>query len=153
MQNFTLAQWALAAGLAVALVSLLVGARFKQSKSRSNERVPMQGPASLKFSCSRCSVNTFHTRRTINAWQKGSRSFFCNNCHKNWREAQVPSNTPQSLVGRSATSRIAGQNPVWASHTRARQKTQSSAKAGCFSILIFMVAIPALAIVAVLAYA
>jgi hypothetical protein len=153
MQNFTSTQLALAAVLAVVIVVLLFRPRSKRSRGSGSERVPSRGPATLNFFCARCSVQTLHTRRTISAWEKGSRRFFCNNCHKNWREAQPPSNTPQSSVSRSGSMGAEGRSPVSASRPTSRPQIQSPAKSGCLGVLVLMVAVPALAIVAVLTYA
>lgn len=52
-------------------------------KSRS-----FRGPSAMQFTCARCSAQVTHTKRTVAAWEKGSRRIFCDACHKKWRSAQ-----------------------------------------------------------------
>lgn len=44
------------------------------------------------YACSGCGVEQKHNKRTLNAWQRGSRSFFCKKCHSEWRESQAGGN-------------------------------------------------------------
>jgi len=40
------------------------------------------------FACSGCGIQKKHTQRTVAAWKRGSRSFFCRECHGKWRDKQ-----------------------------------------------------------------
>ena len=147
MHSLTSTQLALAAALAVVVVALIFTSRSKHSRSGGPERSTSRGPASLNFSCARCSTQTAHTRRTVNAWEKGSRQFFCNNCHKKWREAQPPSNARESFASRPGSARMERQTPASTSRPSSRQQSHSPAKSGCLGVLILMVAVPAVAAV------
>ena len=38
------------------------------------------------FRCARCRREVPHDNRTIEAWRSGKHKFFCQECHKKWRE-------------------------------------------------------------------
>lgn len=78
--------------IVLAVVVALRAARLFGSKKRRFQKSEFAGPQSVRFTCAKCSNQFNHTRRTIAAWEKGSRRIFCNGCHKKWidsRPAQV----------------------------------------------------------------
>jgi hypothetical protein len=78
-------------------------------------------PKEQSFRCSRCSTASLHSARTIEAWRRGKTKFFCNSCHGEWLR-----NRPRDS------------SPV------------RNARAGCLSVVVLVVAIPAMAVVAFL---
>ncbi len=38
------------------------------------------------YTCSDCGTAMPHNKRTIAAWEKGVRNFYCRSCHGKWRE-------------------------------------------------------------------
>jgi hypothetical protein len=78
------------AAMAVGAV-VVVGLMFKRLRStrtRNVGRPVADGPANLRFTCAGCSQQFTHSRRTLSAWRKGTRQFFCNACHTRRRGAQ-----------------------------------------------------------------
>jgi transposase-like protein len=61
-------------------------------------------PKEKYFTCARCSANSVHTNRTIEAWRNGKTKFFCNACHAKWLQSQPTSATS----GRSSGSGCLG---------------------------------------------
>jgi hypothetical protein len=49
---------------------------------------PRKKPKEKYFQCARCSANSVHTNRTIEAWRSGKTKFFCNACHAKWLQSQ-----------------------------------------------------------------
>lgn len=43
------------------------------------------------FACSGCGKAQQHSHRTITAWKNGARSFYCKQCHGQWRDQQANS--------------------------------------------------------------
>lgn len=76
-------------GLIVLAVVVAMGAaRLSASKKRQFRKSDFSGPQSVRFTCAKCSNQFNHTRRTIAAWEKGSRRIFCNGCHKKWIDSR-----------------------------------------------------------------
>ena len=80
-------------GIAAALLVLLIVVvpRKRDGRTPSHRTTVPRGPANLRFICKGCSGQFTHSTRTIGAYEKGARSFFCNPCHLKWRETN-PSN-------------------------------------------------------------
>jgi|GEM_PF-628959 len=77
-------------GLAIAaLVAVLFFRLARRAKQTKVPRLIARGPVNVIYICAICSVQVTHTRRTLAAWDKGSRKFFCDTCHEKWREAQT----------------------------------------------------------------
>lgn len=146
---------ALAAALVV--VVLLLFLRTSAARNRSSQRPVSRGPANLRFVCAGCEGQFNHTRRTLGAWEKGTRRFYCNACHAKWRGSHpvqpVQSNTTQSAgvgVGSSRREERAPAGGSFFSSRRDLQSARSGSGSGCLGAAIILVALPvALAFVVV----
>ena len=47
-------------------------------------------PKDKTFRCARCKSIAPHSQRTINAWRKSKKKFFCDACHVKWLETLPP---------------------------------------------------------------
>lgn len=135
----------LALSLAGAVLFVMVAAfAFRTWRSRSSKsgRGTSRGPSNLHFVCAGCQGQFTHTKRTVAAWERGTRRFFCNSCHKSWREAQPP----QGQQG----SRSLGAAPVSA-HTGTGRGGRSAglapARSGCLSVIVVVLVLPVAAYV------
>ncbi|MBC7994252.1 MAG: hypothetical protein H7Z15_13570 [Rhizobacter sp.] len=120
--------------VAIAAVAFLAGFLIWRARTKRTRSVGLRleaGPANLRFTCAGCSGKFTHSRRTISAWEKGGRSFFCNACHTKWQSTHAPS-------GHGRGARIITGEP--------------SAKRGCLGMFAVLLAIPALLALAVLQY-
>jgi hypothetical protein len=72
---------------AVVVIGLVFN-RLRSTRTRNVGRPVDGGPANLRFTCAGCSQQFTHSRRTLSAWRKGTRQFFCNACHTRRRGAQ-----------------------------------------------------------------
>jgi hypothetical protein len=120
---------------AIAAVAFLAGILIWRGRAKRTRSVGLRvegGPANLRFTCAGCSGKFTHSRRTISAWEKGGRSFFCNACHTKWQSTHAPSGH-----GRKARI-ITGDRP---------------AKPGCLGMFVLLLAIPVVLALAVLQYA
>ena len=146
--NVTAEIVAAAVGLLVALVAVVAWRKSAVRSSSTSGRV-FRGPSEMHFTCARCSAQVTHTKRTIAAWEKGSRRIFCDACHKKWRNAQPPREAPngagggvasragavttaRALSSEASTSRT--QYPAYASETKAPR--------GCLGVALIMVLVP-----------
>ncbi|MHB9145806.1 MAG: hypothetical protein ACYC5Y_10790 [Symbiobacteriia bacterium] len=75
--------------LAVVILVIIVGviAYFVSHNSTASQP---QGPVAGKdtYICSACGKEFVHDNRTVNAWAKGARSFYCRTHHAEWRARQ-----------------------------------------------------------------
>ena len=144
--------WQLIAGLGAVVVTIVVVSFFLRAKTQKTAIAPRQmsrGPANLRFSCAGCSAQFNHTKRTIAAWEKGTRRFFCNACHTKWRDSRpsqpaqqnkdAPSDTQASTAGRAATSTRAGSAP--SRHFSSQPKGAGSGS-GCLGAMALLIAVP-----------
>ncbi len=70
--------------IGVAAVAFLIGMWYlhrRAKRTRSVGRRVEGGPSNLRFTCAGCSVKFTHSRRTLSAWQQGTRKFYCKACH------------------------------------------------------------------------
>ncbi len=131
-----------AAGIA-ALVALAIGFvvwRRYAGRSPRARASSFRGPTSMYFTCAGCSRQFPHTKRTVAAWEKGSRRVFCNSCHKKWRNAQPPK-------GQSS-------DPVWGAVQRNEEvplalprstrthAPATSGRGGCLSVAVLLLLVP-----------
>lgn len=136
-------------GALVALVALVAWRKSAGRSSAATGRV-FRGPSEMYFTCARCSAQVAHTKRTIAAWEKGSRRIFCDACHKKWRNAQPPqeaSYRPSAGVA-SGAGEVANPPRALSSEARA-SRTQIPAYApeskgprGCLGVALVMVLVP-----------
>jgi hypothetical protein len=147
-----------AGGLAAA--ALLIGLLFLRARARRTRNVgrPVsRGPANLRFTCAGCSHQFTHSRRTLGAWGKGTRQFYCNACHTKWRGAQAAqatrgnapavSSTPRTTRRTSRTAAVGQTSPASSLSKRSR------AGSGCLGVAALLIGVPAAVVVAVLQYA
>lgn len=69
--------------IALVIIAVIVYAFFKGHASKASKPSPGE-----PYACSGCGVQVKHNRRTVSAWEKGARSFYCKACHGKWREEQ-----------------------------------------------------------------
>jgi len=147
---------ALTVGL-VGFVVLIVFAAILILRSHGRKRYPSsritRGPDNLHFVCAGCGGQFTHTKRTVAAWEKGSRRFFCNSCHKSWRQAQ-PANPAQPAgpaqpahpVRAEPAARPAGVFSQESSRSRGVSNTArhvgSGRRSGCLTVLVVLVVLP-----------
>ncbi|MEO8154412.1 MAG: hypothetical protein ABI605_15185 [Rhizobacter sp.] len=84
--------------MAVAAIAFLAGVlyfRLHPRRTRSVGRVVSRQPANLRFTCKGCSQEFTHSRQTLNAWQKGTRQFFCKACHTKRLHERPPDRSAQ----------------------------------------------------------
>lgn len=79
--------WFAAAVAAAAFVAGVLFLRARARRTRSVGRKIADEPTNLRFSCAGCSGKFTHSRRTLSAWNKGKRKFFCKACHTKLRGA------------------------------------------------------------------
>ena len=69
---------------AIAAVAFLAGVLVLRGRAKRTRSVGLRvagGPANLRFTCKGCSGQFTHSRRTLHAWHKGARQFYCKACH------------------------------------------------------------------------
>jgi len=137
-----------AVGVLLALVALVAWRKSAGRSSAAKGRV-FRGPSEMYFTCARCSAQVAHTKRTIAAWEKGSRRIFCDACHKKWRTAQPPQEAPYGASAGVASRASAGTTSRGLSNEARASRTQSPAYAseskgprGCLGVALIMVLVP-----------
>ena len=130
----------LALSLAGAVLLVLIAAfgfRTWRSRSGTSARNTARGPSNLHFVCAGCKGQFTHTKRTVAAWERGTRRFFCNSCHRSWREAQPPQDQQgsQSFGGVPASA-----NARTGRH--GRDAGLAPARSGCFSVIVVVLVLP-----------
>lgn len=130
---------------AVLVVGFFVAMRKRSDRTGHKTSTRSSGPNSLHYVCTGCSVQFTHSRRTIGAWEKGTRRFFCSNCHSKWRDKQTPkevhSNAPRSQHKELSSSRSSGtSSPLPAPQTFRRNL--APARSGCLTVVLVLIAIP-----------
>lgn len=129
----------------VVVLFVLLGRRRKVGGAPTTRSRTFRGPPDMNFTCAGCSVQVTHTKRTVAAWEKGSRRIFCDACHKKWRNAQPPQEAPtrasstatprRALPSAGTTSRARA--PAYASESKA-----SKAPGGCLGVVLVMLLVP-----------
>ena len=132
----------LAAAVA-ALVAVAVGfAIWRRSSGRSSAaKTPsFRGPTSMHFTCAGCSGQFPHTKRTVAAWEKGSRRVFCDACHKSWRNARPPkvrsSSPAENAVHRPAAGTFTPTRPA------AAHSSNNTGRSGCLGVVLLLLLVP-----------
>ena len=141
----------LIAGIAAAFLVLfiVVALRKRNARTSSYRTTVARGPANLRFICKGCSGQFTHSKRTIGAYEKGARSFFCNPCHLKWRETnpqRPPSPQTNSKVEPSTKNANSGRPfGVQSGHgsfdTNIGQRAFKSGS-GCLGATLLIVAVP-----------
>ena len=132
--------WALAI---VALILGLVVWLRRTGGSSATKSTAFRGPTNMYFTCAGRSGQFNHTKRTVAAWERGSRRVFCDACHKKWRNAQPPqiptagarAATPHGNTGRNEPGPASG--PAYSASAKA--------PSGCLGIALLMLLLPVVA--------
>ena len=128
---------------AVVFVLLLVAWRFRSGRRGGAERPVARGPSNMLFVCARCSGQFTHTKRTVAAWEKGSRKVFCDACHRKWRNAQPqlqPQHSNQPASPNAAREYTAPREASRTSFPSYRPRFES--RSGCLGIIVFVMVVP-----------
>lgn len=145
-------------GALIIIIFLIVIVSASSTQTRKASRPTPRGPASMQFACAGCSQQFTHTKRTVAAWEKGTRHFFCNACHQKWRgsrppqESQAsglagsPSQVPQSSPASPARASAAA-GALAKSSVRPRYSSAES-RSGCLGIAVLIIVLPAIFFVA-----
>jgi hypothetical protein len=143
----------------VAAVFLVVGLWFLRSRSRRTRNVgrPVSiGPANLRYTCAGCSQQFTHSRRTLGAWKKGTRQFYCSACHTRWRGSH-PTKPTQGNQGSSAQGgndrRSLPPSTDSSKSSGVSQSNRAGSGSGCLGVIALLIAVPAGIVFAVLQYA
>lgn len=141
-------------GIAFGVLLLLGMALLRMSKPQQRTRPKPRGPANIRYVCAKCAGEFTHSNRTISAWEKGSRRFFCNPCHKTWRLANPAQETTPTQSPKQEPSG-AGPAPSPSAHRQAMQGTRTQTPArvgpsssgkppiGCLGVALLLVLVPA----------
>jgi hypothetical protein len=95
----------------------------------------------MYFTCAGCSGQFAHTKRTVAAWEKGSRRVFCDACHKKWRNAQPPQ-TSSVRANASAPSRSSVERGKPGRVPGLAYSPEAKAPGGCLGVVLLMLLIP-----------
>ncbi len=146
-------------GAFVAIIPLVVFAKNKSKRTTARPRPLSSGPSNVRFECAGCSQQFTHTKRTVAAWEKGTRRFFCNTCHKKWRDSHPPQ---ESQAVRPAYSHDQTLQPPVVSSSRnstctggfAQPNTRTSnvpreSRSGCLGVAVLFVVLPVILFVAI----
>jgi hypothetical protein len=148
-------------GALIGIIFLIAVVRARTKQTRKTTRPTSRGPASLQFTCAGCSQQFTHTKRTVAAWEKGTRRFFCNACHQKWRGSrppqeaqvsapvgspgQVPQSVPVSPARKSATAGAFAKSSVQSRYSPAESRS------GCLGVAVLFIVLPVIFLVATLA--
>ncbi len=84
-------------GVLALMLLLLLFLRARRRKLSGAGTGRPSGPANSRFICASCARQFPHSKRTLKAWDKGSRRFFCALCHAAWsEESQALDEEPES---------------------------------------------------------
>ena len=140
-------------GIAIAIALVLLVFRARATRRTRFERPVSRGPADLRFTCAGCSEQFTHTRRTLGAWEKGTRRFYCNACHKKWRGSQPipPSQSNKPASAPRSREYIASRNSAQPSVSQRTVRSRSGS--GCLGIAVLLIAVPVAVVLAIVQYA
>jgi hypothetical protein len=147
-------------GTILAIVVVLLVVRARAAQNRISKRIVSRGPQKLRFICAGCEGQFNHTKRTIGAWEKGIRRFYCNACHTKWRGSHpaqpVQSNVtdaPGAFAGSSRRKEPASSGGSFSTSRTKLQPARSGSGGGCLSATVLLVAVPAALVFVVAKYA
>jgi hypothetical protein len=123
----------------VALVGLLLR-RGRGRRTRTVGRPVSGGPSNLRYTCAGCSQQFTHSRRTLGAWKKGTRQFYCNACHTKWRSAR-----PAPPGSRMPQPDGRGRGGPSGAH--------AGSGSGCLGVTLLLVVVPLVIVAVVTRYA
>jgi DNA-directed RNA polymerase subunit RPC12/RpoP len=153
-------QLLVALGLAFVVLVALVLLRARVARNRKSERAMSRGPANLRYVCAGCSEQFTHTRRTLGAWEKGTRRLFCNACHTKWRGSHPLQQGQGSAAAGPSAQPTAGRraeppSPSGTGFTSRLNVTAARASSGrgCLGVTVLLIAVPVAVAFIVLQYA
>ena len=117
--------------IAVLVVAVVVIALVTLLRRSGSGRSSSRGPNNLHFVCAGCKGQFTHTKRTVGAWERGTRRFFCDSCHRSWREANP------------GASSKAVQSPREV-HRSSLPRGVVPARSGCMSVIVVVAVLPLL---------
>jgi hypothetical protein len=150
-------------GIAGAILLLVVVVAFVRKCSAnapsSIRRSQLSGPDNLNYVCAGCGGLFPHSRRTIAAWERGTRRFYCNVCHKKWRDQQPPPDTSppfrapvqsERSLPSSVRAPVPSGRPLPSSagaYTTTPARAQSAAasrsgRSGCLPVVVLAILLP-----------
>lgn len=130
-------------GIGIALLVLVFLFRPRKNKGPQHiERVRPRGPANIRYACAKCAGQFTHTTRTISAWEKGSRRFFCNTCHKGWRSENPPIINTAPKPAHRANSPVQSSTPASKTFNTSAASSRQAAGSGCLGIALLLVLVP-----------
>jgi hypothetical protein len=115
------------AAIVAAILAFLVGLwlwRARTRRTRNVGRKVANGPSNLRFKCAGCSQQFTHSRRTLSAWEKGGRGFYCNACHTKWRGSRTV-------------------QPSHGSRPPPHPAASARERSGCLGVVLLAIAVPA----------
>ena len=149
-----------ALGAALVLVVLLLRFRARAVRNQRVQRPVSRGPSNLRFVCASCEEQFTHTKRTLGAWEKGTRRFFCNACHTKWRGSRPPQagqgSGPASSSAHPAVGRRTGPSSAVGSTSTSRtsfQPARAGSGSGCLGVAMLLIAVPLAVVFVVVQYA
>jgi hypothetical protein len=129
---------------ALAIVAVVLGLLAwlrRTGGSSATKTEAFRGPTNMYFTCAGCSGQFTHTKRTVAAWEKGSRRVYCDACHKKWRNAQPPqASTTDARAPIHSHADAARSEPRRAS--RPAYSSDTKAPSGCLGIVLLMLLLP-----------
>ena len=131
--------------IVVAFVVFTLGRRNSADANRNAHQRKSSGPDNLHYICAGCAAQFTHSRRTINAWEKGTRRFFCDACHKQWRNRRPPpeQQLPVKLPVANGRSRASATGALARSSAELPSDPgPTPAKSGCFTVMVLAVSLP-----------
>ena len=136
---------------ALAIVAILLGLlawRRRTGRSSAANTASFRGPTNMHYTCAGCSGQFAHTRRTVTAWEKGSRRVFCDACHKKWRNAQPPEHpSPRGDAAMPSHASVGRGKPYRAPELAYR--SQAKASGGCLGVVLLVLLVPVIVLVLV----
>lgn len=134
------AEFAAVIAAVVAVAVAFVIWRRSSGRSSGAKASSFRGPTSMHFTCAGCSGQFPHTKRTVAAWEKGSRRVFCDACHKKWRNAHPPelrsSPAGEHSAHRAVAASLASARPAMA------YSSKNGGRGGCLGVLLLLLFVP-----------
>src|SRR5882672_3232028 len=134
-------------GFVVLIVFVAISVLRSRNAHKDYSSSRSRGPDNLHFVCAGCGGQFTHTKRTVAAWEKGTRRFFCNSCHRSWRQAQ-PANPAQPAhsvrAEPAARPAIASAQTVLPSRgvSNTVHPERVGRRSGCLTVLVVLVVLP-----------
>lgn len=130
--------------------------RARTKRTRNVGRPVSGGPANLRYTCAGCSQQFTHSRRTLGAWDRGTRQFYCNACHTKWRgshTAKVSQGDSSKSGGKVADGRRSpSRSTAGTPRHSASQSNRPRPGSGCLGMMVLFLAIPTSVVVVVVQY-